>query len=171
MATFHLAQITQDILPFCLSLLIGCHTRTSFVQSDNFYKIFLFFCFVQVFENVWLLLFAIVFHKAVYTINVYIVCNTVPACSVCSLLWCAFNVQYDFLFSSQWAETFCQVRGSFIYQDKVIGLVENIRKTPVFWSCTAGGSGVALPHIHLQRYYPSIPQYQLSLLVFEHEAT
>ena len=32
----------------------------------------------------------------------------------------------------------------------------NIRKTPVFWSCTAVGSGVALPRIHLHRYYPRV---------------
>jgi hypothetical protein len=54
-------------------------------------------------------------------------------------------------------------------QAKVNGRLQNIRKTPVFWSCTAGGSGVALPHIHLQRYYPSIANNRLSFLVFEHE--
>ena len=39
----------------------------------------------------------------------------------------------------------------------------------MFWSCTAWGSGVALPHIHLQRYYPSIAHNHLSFLVFKHE--
>ena len=41
----------------------------------------------------------------------------------------------------------------------------------MFWICTVRGSGVALPHTHLQRYYQSILKNQLSLLVFEHEAT
>ena len=77
-----------------------------------------------------------------------------------------------FGYVSTWmGNRFCQARGSLIYENKVNGWLQNIRKTPVFWSCTAGGSGVALPHIHLQRYYPSIANNRLSFLVFEHEVS
>ena len=59
----------------------------------------------------------------------------------------------------------CQDRGSFVSKDKVNGLVETIRKTPVFWSSPARGSRVALPHIHLEPDYPRIPQNQLPSLI------
>ena len=65
----------------------------------------------------------------------------------------------------------CQARGSLIYGNKVNRVLKNIRRNPLFWSCTFRGSGVALPHIHLQRYYPSISTNHVSLLVFEYEAT
>ena len=46
----------------------------------------------------------------------------------------------------------CQARGSLIFENQVNWWLWNNRKTPVFWSCAAWGSAVALPHINLQWY-------------------
>ena len=54
-----------------------------------------------------------------------------------------------------------QAMSLFVSNDEVNGLVDNISKTPVIWSCPAGGSRVALPHIHLDPDYPGIPINQL----------
>ena len=49
-------------------------------------------------------------------------------------------------------------------------ITRKYQENPCVKSFTAGGSWVALPPIHLQRYYPSILKNQLSFLVFECKA-
>ena len=60
--------------------------------------------------------------------------------------------------------------GFLVCLNKVKRLVENIKKTPAFFSCPAGGPGVASTHIHLESDNPQIPQNQSSSLILLHAA-
>ena len=81
-----------------------------------------------------------------------------------------FGTKFNFL----WTVWNILPRKGFLYllkQGEWISLLFLFKNIPVFRSCTAGGSRVALPHIYLQRYYPSRPQNQLSVLIYKLEAT